>query len=384
MNNKNNFVNFINSENNLFKIHPYRKDIIYIRNDIKNNYNFLKIVNISKKNNIIKLKRYTPFTYSGYNVLDNNCLDFVESLVTNDKNNNNPFLFIDKNTNLLFKQPLKNFNKLNNRLLFVFKQLLESYDDDKCSNVNPDVDECYAIIKKKSLIDNMELFPIKVEYVIFKDNNTNITIEQENKNIIFNIYDLEDNNFHNKKCTIFNKENNDYITIVLCKRDSLDDIEQKMIDNNEENINNGFIRFKYLSENFSQHCVPHKLYNINTTLNDDTEMNRNFSGDSSLFSGELCSKENTLNNDTFNNDTLNNDTLNDDTFNDDTLNDDTLNDDTFNDDTLNVNTLNIDTINNVESSTVFVANVDTENIQEYTKKNDNIFVAILKKVLFFW
>jgi hypothetical protein len=326
MNSKNNFINFITSENNLFKINPYRKDIIYIRNDIINNYNFLTIVNISKKNNIIKLKRYTPFTYSGYNVLDNNCLDFVESLVINDKNNNNSqFLFIDKNTNLLFKQPLKNFDKLNNRLLFVFKQLLESYDDDKCSNVNPDLGECYAIIKKKSLIDNMELFPIKVEYVIFKDSNTSITIEQENKNINFNIYDLKNNNFHNQKCKIINKENNDYITIVLCKRDSLDNIEQKIINNNEENINNGFIRFKYLSEDFSKHCIPHKLYNIDETINII--------------------------------------------------------------ETSNVETSNVET-SNIESSTVFVSNIDIENIQEskneLKKNNDNIFIAIIKKILFFW
>ena len=346
MNNK--YINFITSENNLFKINPYRKDIIYIRNDINNNYNFLKEVNISKKNNIIKLKRYKPFIYSGYNDIDNNCLDFVESLVTNDKNNNSQFLFIDKNTNLLFKQPLKNFDKLNNRLLFVFKQLLESYDDDKCSNINLYLDECYAIIKKKSLIDNMELFPIKVEYVIFKDSNTSITIEQVNENINFNIYDIENNNFHNKKCNIFNKENNDYITIVLCKRDSLDDIEKKIIDNNEENINNGFIRFKYLSEDFSKHCIPHNLYSIDKIIN--------------------------------NIETNNIETNNIETNNNKTNNIDKIH---------NIDEIhNINETYNVESSTVFVENIDTENIQESNKNknknNDNIFVAIIKKILFFW
>jgi hypothetical protein len=172
-------------------------------------------------------------------------------------------LLLYKNTNLLFKQPLKNFDKLNNRLLFVFKQLLESYDDDKCSNVNPDIGQCYAVIKKQSLIDNMELFPIKVEYVIFKDNNTNITIEQENKNINFNIYDLENNSFHNKKCKVLNKENNDYITIVLCKHDSLDNFGAI-----QDNVNNGFLRFKYLSESFSQHCIIHDL--LNETVNNET------------------------------------------------------------------------------------------------------------------
>jgi len=72
MNNTKKYIDFVNSENNLFKINPERKDIIYIRNDIKKNYYFLKEINISNKNNIIKLKRYTPFTYSEYNVLNNN------------------------------------------------------------------------------------------------------------------------------------------------------------------------------------------------------------------------------------------------------------------------------------------------------------------------
>jgi len=46
MNNTKKYIDFVNSENNLFKINPERKDIIYIRNDIKNNYYFLKEINI--------------------------------------------------------------------------------------------------------------------------------------------------------------------------------------------------------------------------------------------------------------------------------------------------------------------------------------------------
>jgi len=192
----------ITSQNNAYKIHTNEQlnsdepGIIYAKKGIPIQYSFLELSPTHSSP-----KGYDCYRYTGiWNRKSNDCLDFAESLANNKAGaSSDECTFIEPITNKLFGD---NDNSNANIVRKLKEYNMRSID----SYANPDVGEAYAFVLDHDFNNGFplpDIVPFHIAYVVFKDGNTNITLEANSgaklKNPMFDMYDTRKgsaNTFH--------------------------------------------------------------------------------------------------------------------------------------------------------------------------------------------
>lgn len=187
------------SDNKLFRVDTSRPDIIFIHKDISVPSKWLKPIILKSPKNMV--------AYRAAHALEpNDCLILAESLSADTPNyQTTKCQFKEKNTNLVF-----GFTDSQNIRIAKMPAAIQN------QRANPDVGGAYAIVRTQIIEDEV---PYHIAYVLFKDGNTNITMEADAgdpdlKYPVFDIYDTNKNTFHNRFLEIYSPAN----TIVLKKR----------------------------------------------------------------------------------------------------------------------------------------------------------------------
>lgn len=214
---------YITSCNKIFKLHYDKYGMsttpgkIFIKKGYPVQYAFLHICNDCVK---------TPPGYLCYEYFSksfkNDCLQFAEGLTLHDPNYRGKTCILrDKHTQLVFGDSDRQNMKI--------AQLAQS---DKNERVNPNIGESYAFVLKN--IKKVGEAPYHIAYVLFKDGNTNITLEANAGDKLattpkFDMYDIRirsGSTFHDQTKDAYKRGYNtdkipidleDYVTVLLEK-----------------------------------------------------------------------------------------------------------------------------------------------------------------------
>ena len=187
------------SDNNLFQVDSLKPDVIFIHRKVPIPSKWLSPLRIRSPRNMVAYRDANPLE-------PNDCLILAESLSADIPGyQSTKCHFREKNTNLIFGFTDAQNIRISNTPSAIQNEL-----------ANPDVGEAYAIVRRKIVEGEA---PYHIAYVLFKDGNTNITLEADAgdpdlKYPVFDIYDDNRKTFHAR----FSKLYHPATTIVLKKR----------------------------------------------------------------------------------------------------------------------------------------------------------------------
>lgn len=187
------------SDNRLFRVDSSKPDIIFIHRDVPIPSKWLNPIRMNSPRDMIAYRAANPLE-------PNDCLILAESLsVDIPKYQSTKCQFREKNTNLVF-----GFNDPQNIKISNNPSAIQN------ERANPDVGEAYAVVRRRLVKGKV---PYHIAYVLFKDGNTNITMEADAgdpdlKYPVFDIYDNNEKTFHDAFSELYHPAT----TIVLKKR----------------------------------------------------------------------------------------------------------------------------------------------------------------------
>ena len=187
------------SDNNLFRVDSSKPDVIFIHKDVPIPSKWLSPLRIRSPRNMVAYRAANPLE-------PNDCLILAESLSADVPGyQSTKCHFREKTTNLAF-----GFTDSQNIRISNTPSAIQN------ERANPDIGEAYAIVRKEIIEGEA---PYHSAYVLFKDGNTNITMEADAGDPdltypVFDIYDDRRKTFHAR----FSKLYHPATTIVLKKR----------------------------------------------------------------------------------------------------------------------------------------------------------------------
>jgi hypothetical protein len=187
------------SDNRLFRIDSLKPKVIFIHKDVTIPKKWLTSVNTRSHKDMTAYRAANPLE-------PNDCLILAESLSADiPKYQSTKCHFREKNTKLIF-----GYTDSQNIRIAKTPAAIQN------KRANPDVGDAYAIVRTEIIENNA---PYHIAYVLFKDGNTNITMEADagDPDLKFPIFDMYDNNektFHGQFSELYEPAT----TIVLKKR----------------------------------------------------------------------------------------------------------------------------------------------------------------------
>jgi hypothetical protein len=187
------------SDNRLFRIDSLKPKVIFIHKDVTIPKKWLTSVNTRSPKDMTAYRAANPLE-------PNDCLILAESLSADiPKYQSTKCHFREKNTKLIF-----GYTDSQNIRIAKTPAAIQN------KRANPDVGDAYAIVRTEIIENNA---PYHIAYVLFKDGNTNITMEADagDPDLKFPIFDMYDNNektFHGQFSELYEPAT----TIVLKKR----------------------------------------------------------------------------------------------------------------------------------------------------------------------
>jgi len=187
------------SDNRLFRVDESRPGVLFIHRDVPVPSKWLEPIATNSPKGMIAYRPANPLE-------PNDCLILAESLSVDIPGyQSTKCHFREKNTNLVFGFNDPQNIRISNNPSAIQNEL-----------ANPDVGDAYAVVRRRLVKGKV---PYHIAYVLFKDGNTNITMEADAGNPkleypVFDIYDINEKTFHHAFSELYHPAT----TIVLKKR----------------------------------------------------------------------------------------------------------------------------------------------------------------------